>query len=105
MTFADSPGIFVTFLPTGPQLKEVVFLQAEQTVSINIDYLKYVRQRLPVAEQGQHRKMSEQNSEYSFISQQSEQTSQVIYLQATIHRAATDDTLIQERKYTHTHTH
>lgn len=52
MTFADSPGIFVTFLSTGPQLKEVVFLQAEQTVSINIDHLKYVRQRLPVAEQG-----------------------------------------------------
>lgn len=57
ITFADSPGVFVTFLSTGPQLKEVVLLQTEQTISIQVDHLKDVGQRLPVAQREQHTDM------------------------------------------------
>lgn len=49
LTFANQPGILITFLPTGAQLKEVVLLQTEQTVSVNVYDVKDVRQRLPVA--------------------------------------------------------
>lgn len=62
MTFADSPGILVTFLSTGPQLKEIVLLQTEQTVSIYVYHLKDVRQHLPVVQQEQHREMSAQDN-------------------------------------------
>lgn len=54
ITFADCPGIFVTFLSTGPQLKEIVLFQAEQAISIHVYNLKDVRQRLPVAQSGKH---------------------------------------------------
>lgn len=49
LTFANQPGILITFLSTGAQLKEVVLLQTEQTVSVNVYDVKDVRQRLPVA--------------------------------------------------------
>lgn len=49
MTFANQPGVLITFLSTGAQLKKVVLLQTEQAISINVYNVKYVRQRLPVA--------------------------------------------------------
>lgn len=58
ITFADSPGILVTFLSAGPQLKEIVLLKTEQTISIHVYHLKDVRQHLPVAQRRQHREMS-----------------------------------------------
>lgn len=58
ITFADSPGVLVTFLSTGPQLKEIVLLKTEQTISIHVDHLKDVGQHLPVAQREQHREMS-----------------------------------------------
>lgn len=48
MTFANQPGILITFLSTGAQLQKVVLLQTEQAISINVHNVKYVRQRLPV---------------------------------------------------------
>lgn len=50
ITFTDSPSIFVTLLSTGPQFKEVVLLQTEQTISIKVYDFKYICQRLPVAQ-------------------------------------------------------
>lgn len=55
ITFADGPGIFITLLSTGPQLKEIVLLQTEQTIPIQVYHLKDVRQHLPVAKVNQHR--------------------------------------------------
>lgn len=49
MTFANQPGILITFLSTGAQLEKVVLLQTEQAIPINVYDVKYVRQRLPVA--------------------------------------------------------
>lgn len=57
-TFADSPGVLVTFLSAGPQLKEVVLLQTEQAVSVDVDHLKDVRQHLPVARSENYSRMS-----------------------------------------------
>lgn len=48
-TFADGPGILVTFLSAGPQLEEIVLIQTEQAVSVDVDHLEDVRQHLPVA--------------------------------------------------------
>lgn len=41
-TFADSPGVPVTFLSAGPQLEVVVLLQTEQAVSVDVDHLEDV---------------------------------------------------------------
>lgn len=57
-TFADSPGVLVTFLSAGPQLEEVVLLQAEQAVSVDVDHLEDVRQHLPVATLENYSRMS-----------------------------------------------
>lgn len=54
LTFADGPGVLVTFLSAGPQLEEIVLLQTEQAVSIDVDHLKDVRQHLPVAGSGNY---------------------------------------------------
>lgn len=43
MTFANQPGILITFLSTGAQLKKIVLLQTEQAISINVYNVKYVR--------------------------------------------------------------
>lgn len=61
VTFTDGPGVLVTFLSTGPQLKKIVLLQTEQAISINVDHLKDVRQHLPVARPEQHRETSGQD--------------------------------------------
>lgn len=57
-TFAYSPGVLVTFLPAGPQLEEIILLQTEQAVSVDVDYLKDVRQHLPVARMENYSRMS-----------------------------------------------
>ena len=66
ITFADSPGVLVTFLSAGPQLEEIVLLQTEQTISIHVDHLKDVRQHLPVAQREQHREMSHRKVQICF---------------------------------------
>lgn len=57
-TFADGPGVLVTLLSAGPQLKEIVLLQTEQAVPVDVDHLKDVRQHLPVAKMGNYNRMS-----------------------------------------------
>lgn len=57
-TFANGPGVLVTFLSAGPQLEEVVLLQTEQAVSVDVDHLKDVRQHLPVARLENYRSRS-----------------------------------------------
>lgn len=57
-TFADSPGVPVTFLSAGPQLEVVVLLQTEQAVSVDVDHLEDVWQHLPVARLENYSRMS-----------------------------------------------
>ena len=94
ITFADSPGLLVTLLSTGPELKEIVLLQTEETVSIQVYDLKDVRQRLPVAQKEQHWDISCRDPLTTAVARK--KASKASKASSSIHRGTTTTSFMQK---------